>query len=162
MHGTIWERTRGRPTFREVGKTSTIGSGRPSDNRLLSVRVECFYHRGATTTGGIIPRMYQCAKTMTRVRSCEAIKQRGRAGKCPPPSKPNTVHSAMATSSRMGRRCGGAPQYIVWANGISGRRHASFGDGGLAVGRLSDWEVTGRTMDSDSDTGSVSLTEGFS
>jgi hypothetical protein len=34
MHGTIWERTRGRPTFKGVGKTSTIGSG-PSDNQRL-------------------------------------------------------------------------------------------------------------------------------
>jgi hypothetical protein len=28
MHGMIWERSRGRPTFKEVGKTSTIGGVR--------------------------------------------------------------------------------------------------------------------------------------
>jgi hypothetical protein len=35
MHSTIWERKQSRPTFTEVGKTSTIWSGRPSDSQRL-------------------------------------------------------------------------------------------------------------------------------
>jgi hypothetical protein len=33
MHSTIWERKHGRSIFRDVGETSTIWFGRPSDNQ---------------------------------------------------------------------------------------------------------------------------------
>jgi hypothetical protein len=35
MYSTIWERKQGRSMFRDVGETSTIWFGRPSDNQQL-------------------------------------------------------------------------------------------------------------------------------
>jgi hypothetical protein len=36
MHSTIWERKKGRPMFKDVGKTSTTCFGRPSDNQTTA------------------------------------------------------------------------------------------------------------------------------